>query len=271
MNLTPERSINKLFIIIFISLTIMFSFDQITFANSEAVNTAKNMLKERISKLSRPQTDTIEIDDNNLTGILQQFSGLQFTFEELFYEILTLSKDLNKTITVGDSSTIFNRYKTNIARKLSKFDSMEYRGNESSIIFRYTPNTEDEESYVEVIDNRDNYYAKELLLMVSLIQDRNIKARKGMLNVEKVFVNNGLSFKFRKGDERVDSDSVLGIMPKTETILILEGDLKGEKLEKGTIMELIARKYGGLDLRGDYIDMVKEITNGTDTEHNIDK
>lgn len=220
-----------------------------------SIDSAKQLLALQIASSSEKSSDKILLSNEALDAVLQSFSGSRFTFEELAYEFLVLSKELNKEIILGDSSMIFNKYKENkgLGFKYARFDSIEYNGMENYILMRFSPNTEDGESYVEIFDDRNIYYKKESLFTVSKLSDREIKVRKGLFSVDKAYINTGISFKPRDGDERVDTNSILGILPRTELILVIEGSSKGKRLAKGAVVTIIDNKYGAVYDTADYI------------------
>lgn len=219
----------------------------------ESIGKAKVLLSAKLLSLQDSDSDKILVTNMELGLILTSFSNMKFTFGELAYEFLCISKKLNKPIIFKDASSVFNKYKDNINQKFTKFETIEYNGTENHIIMKFTPNSEDEQFYVEAIDGKDIYQKEETMLNVTDVNERKVKVKTGILTADEVFINRGISFKFREGDEKVDSKSILGVLPKTELILILEGDLKGEKLDKGTFIQVIAKKYGGVDKCGDYI------------------
>lgn len=220
-----------------------------------SIDSAKQLLALQITSLSEKSSDKILLSNEALDAILQSFSGSGFTFEELAYEFLVLSKDLNKPIALGDSSMIFNKYKKSkgLGLKYARFAYIEYNGREDYILMRFLPNTEDGQSYVEMLDDRDIYYKRDSLLTVSKIYNRGIKVRKGLFSVDNAYVNTGISFKPRDGDERVDTNSILGILPRTEFILVIEGVTNGKRLTKGALITIIDNKYGTVYDKGDYI------------------
>ena len=223
-------------------------------ANEAAiVASAKELLSTRLNTLSLDTSEAIELSNRDLDDILQAFSGLGFTFEELDFEFLRLSKELEKAVVVGDSSSVFNKYKENTGRKYPKFDSMEYNGKEGQILLRFTPNSEDGQYYVETIDEREVHYKKELLLSVSKITETKIKVKNGIFSTDNVHINSGISFKYRNGDEMVDTESILGFLPRTQIVFVIEGNIEDEKIAKGSLLPVLSSKYGKLDTRGDYI------------------
>ncbi|MGR3176467.1 MAG: hypothetical protein ACUZ8E_00235, partial [Candidatus Anammoxibacter sp.] len=115
------------------------------------------------------------------------------------------------------------------------------------------PNSEDGQYHVEEINGVEIRQKPELLITVSSVKDRAVKVKTGIIKSDKVFINSGISFKYRGSDERVDSKSILGFLPVNEKILILEGDLSGETLEKGCFVQILGKKYGGVEKMGDYI------------------
>ncbi len=221
--------------------------------DAPSINKAKLALFERLSNLNDDLAETIELNDQELDAVLQSFSGLRYSFEELFFEIVQISKKLNKTIVVGPLSSVFNKYKGNNLRIYPKFDSIEFNGPEDAILTRFTPNREEDQVYFENIGGTDIYYRSELLIGVDVVNDKKVKVKTGVFSSDKIFVKEGISFKYREGDEKVDSKSILGLLSKTEIIVALKGDLEDKKAEKGCLAEIIAKKYGMVDQAGDYI------------------
>lgn len=241
-----------------ISMCVIFlaaNFNEYCVSGDEAttVASAKELLSTRLNALSLNTTVAIELSNRDLDDILQAFSGLGFAFEELDFEFLRLSEELEKTVVVRDSSSVFNKYKENTGKKYPKFDSMEYNGKDGQILLRFTPNSEDGQYYVETIDEREVHYKKELLLSVSKINETKISVKSGIFSTDNVHINSGISFKYRNGDEKVDTESILGFLPRTQIVFVIEGNIEGEKIAQGSLLPVLSSKYGKLNTKGDYI------------------
>ena len=250
---------HKLSIVFFVSVVIIVccvSSNNMYADNTQKIEEARALLTVKLESLKELKDDTILLNNKALDDILKSFSGMRFTFEELDFEFLILSKKLKKTIVVTDASAVFNNYKENVGQGYTQFDTIEYHGDENFIIRTFTPNSEDGEYHVEEINGVMIRQKPELLITVSSVKDRAVKVKTGIISSDKVFVNSGISFKYRGSDERVDSKSILGFLPVNEKILILEGDLRDEndeKLEKGVFVQILGKKYGGVEKMGDYI------------------
>ena len=221
----------------------------------ELINDAKRFLERKIITLHGESANRIELSNGDLDEILVAFSGVGYTFEELTYEFLQLSRKLKKCIQINDASYVFNKFKKNKGRgiKYAKFDTLEYDGLNSLIYMQFTPNSEDGEWYVEHVDDREVYYKEKSVFSVVRIAERKVKVKTGVFSSDKAYISSGISFKPVDNSERIDSMSILGILPRTELILILEGDSEGETLHKGSLVTIIAGKYGQIYTEGDYI------------------
>ncbi|MGR3219419.1 MAG: hypothetical protein ACUZ8H_06315 [Candidatus Anammoxibacter sp.] len=257
-SLTSYR--HKLSIVFFVSVVFLscsVSSNNMYADDTQKVEEARASLALKCESAAPFNDNKVLLSNKALDGILKSFSGIRFTFEELEYELLLLSGKLKKTIVVTDASDVFNNYKENIGQKYTQFDSIEYHGDENFILRTFTPNSEDGEYYIEEINGVEIRQKPELLITVSSVKDRAVKVKTGIITSDKVFVNSGISFKYRGSDERVDSKSILGFLPVNEKILVLEGNLKGdlhgEKLEKGVFVQILGKKYGGVEKMGDYI------------------
>lgn len=250
---------HKLSIVFFVFIIIVCSVssNNMYADNTQKVEEARALLAVKLESLEQLEDDKILLNNMALDDILKSFSGIRFTFEELDFEFLLLSKKLKKIIVVTDASSVFNNYKDNVGQKYTQFDTIEYHGNENVILRTFTPNSEDGQYHVEEINGVMIRQKPELLITVSSVKDRAVKVKTGIVSSDKVFVNSGISFKYRGSDERVDSKSILGFLPVNEKILVLEGDLKGdldgEKLKKGVFVQILGKKYGGVEKMGDYI------------------
>lgn len=238
-----------------IMLVLCLSRSQLCAGNIRSIDNAKGLLESQIIALSQRSSDDIEVSNKELEEILRSFSGLGFTFEELAYEFLSLSKRLKRKITFGDASLELNKYKKEkgLGLKYARFDSLVYDGLEDYMLMQFTPNTEDGQWHVELIDDRNVYYKKRTLFSVKEIFDKKVKVKKGVFSVDKAYINSGVSFKPLDGAERVDTQSILGILPRTELILIFEGSSNGKRLGKGSSVTVIDGKYGQVHASGDYI------------------
>ena len=224
--------------------------------NMGSINDAKRFLERKIITLHEEPSNGMELSNRDLDEILEAFSGIGYTFEELAYEFLKLSKKLKKSIKINNASNVFNKFKKNKGRgiKYAKFDTLEYDGLNSLIYMQFTPNSEDGEWYVEHVDDREVYYKEKSVFSVVKIAERKVKVKTGVFSSDRAYINSGISFKPVDNSERIDSMSILGILPMTELILILEGDSEGETLRKGSLVTIIANKYGQIYTEGDYID-----------------
>ena len=223
--------------------------------NTESINSAKEFLERKIITLQAEPSNTIELSNEGLDEILVAFSGFGYTFEELAYEFLQLSKNLKKSIKINDASHVFNKFKENKGRgiKYAKFNTLEYDGQNSLIYMLFTPNSEDGQWYVEHVDDRKVYYKEKSVFSVMKIAGRNVKVKTGVFSSDRAYISSGISFKPVDNSERIDSMSILGILPRTELILILDGNSDGETLHKGSLVTIIANKYGQIYTEGDYI------------------
>ncbi|MGR3179131.1 MAG: hypothetical protein ACUZ8E_13855 [Candidatus Anammoxibacter sp.] len=250
----------KLSIVFFVSVVIIVcsvSSNNMYADNTQKLEEARALLAVKLESLEQLEDDKILLNNMALDDILKSFSGIRFTFAELDFEFLLLSQKLRKTIVVTDASAVFNNYKENAGQKYTQFDTIEYHGDENFILRTFTPNAEDGQYHVEEINGVEIRQKPELLITVSSVKDRAVKVKTGIIKSDKVFINSGISFKYRGSDERVDSKSILGFLPVNEKILVLEGDLKGDlnggKLEKGVFVQILGKKYGGVEKMGDYI------------------
>ena len=213
-----------------------------------SIDVAKELMQKRLMELSQDSSKTIDVNNEKFEKILSAFSGLGFTFEEFSFELLMLSRKLEKKIRLGDASSVFNKYKIKkgLGIKYPKFNSLEYNGQQKSMLMYFTPNSKKGKYYVEFIEDRDVYYKEKTVIYVSEIFNKKIKIRSGMFSVVKVHVDSGISFRPEIGHEQVDTKSILGILPRTEVVLVNKGFADGEKLKKNTIVTVVKNKYGGI-------------------------
>ena len=180
----------RLSIVFFVNVAIAVCIVSSNNMYADTNNNAEDAIASLAVKLTAIQQktdDNILLNNDELNNILKSFSGIRFTFEELDFELLLLSKELKKTIVITEASTVFNAYKENVGQKYTQFDTIEYHGDANFILRKYTPNSEDGESHVEEINGVKIRQKSELLITVSKVKDRAVKVKTGI-----VFVRQGL-------------------------------------------------------------------------------
>lgn len=237
-------NINSVILILPIFLMQLHAHELMAWAKT--IDTVKKSMQNQLIELNQNSFKIIEISNEKLEEILNSFSGLGFTFEEFSFELLMMSKKLQKKIRLGDASSVFNKYKVKkgLGLKYPKFNSLEYNGQQQFMLMYFTPNSKNGQYYVEFIEDRDVYYKEKTLIYVDEISNKKIKIRSGIFSVLKVHIDSGISFRPKIGDEQLDTKSILGILPRTEVVLVNEGFSDGKKLKKDSIVTVVNNKYG---------------------------
>lgn len=245
---------NRAAICVTVVITILCAVSGRLYAeNMMDIKDAKAAMESKLAALGSESSDKIYLGHSALGDILARFSDQKFTFGELELEFLLISKRLNKDIVIRDGARVFNKFKDNMAQRYPLFDLLEYQGGRDRILIKTTPDSDDGRFHIEEINGRNVYHKEEIRINVSTIYDRNVRLRTGVFSSDKVHVRRGISLRYREGDVGVDSRSVLGILSKDETIVVLDGESNGNQVEKGCFLQVLGKKYGGIDHAGDFI------------------